>query len=354
MASYRRRLERDLDGWIGRGLVSADSRTAILGSVGEARRLDASTALAIIGGLLAGVAMIAFVAANWSEIPRIARFVLVLAAFLGAAGGAAWASGTGRVVTGHVLLSVAALVFAAAIGLTGQIFDIAGDPQAALRAAGLAAALLALAGRSPWAAAVGLVLLAFGDFAGGSSVGGGDVVWPGWLVVAAPIGVVTALLWRSQALAHVAGVAAILSVMTFDDSLRSRAELVFLSAAVVLATGAAGARFLRERFEGPAGVLYGWFAWGALGWFGVSGFGDSMRGVGHSIAWLALSVGVVALGRHDRHAPVTAAGVIGLFAAGATLLFNLGVGLLTSAAVFGGAALVALLVAWAMRGRKAA
>jgi len=354
MASYRRRLEQDLEGWIGRGLVPAESRAAILGSVGEARRLDAATALAIIGGLLAGVAMIAFVAANWSDIPRIARFGLVLAVFLGAAGGAAWASAGGRLVTSHVLLSVAALVFAAAIGLTGQIFDIAGDPQAALRAAGLAAALLALAGRSPWAAAVGLALLALGDFTNRSSFAGGQAAWLGWLVVAAPMGVAAALAWRSQALAHVAGIAAILAVMTFDDSLRSRADMVFLSASAVLAAGAAAARVLRDRFEGPAGVLYGWFTWGALVWFGASGFGDHLKGVGHSIAWLALSAGVVVLGRHDRHAPVTAAGVIGLFAAGASLLFNLGVGLMTSAAVFGGAALVALAVAWAMRGRKAA
>lgn len=354
MASYRRRLEHDLDGWIGRGLVPAENRSAILESVGEGPRLDASTALAIIGGLLAGVAVIAFIAANWSDIPRIARFVLVLTAFLGAAGGAGWASRAGRTVTAHVLLSVAALVFAAAIGLTGQIFDIAGDPRAALRAAGLAAALLALAGRSPWAAAVGLVLLALGDFTSRSSFGAGQPVLSGWLIVAAPIGVVTALAWRSQALAHVSGIAAILAVVTLDDSLRRQPEVVFMSAALVLALTSAAVRFLRDRFEGPAGVLYGWFAWGALGWFGASGFGDSLRGVGHSIAWLALSMAVVALGRHDRHPPVTAAGVIGLFAAGATLLFNLGVGLMTSAAVFAAAALGALAVAWAMRRRAAA
>ena len=55
MASYRRRLEQDLDGWIDRGLVPAENRGAILDSVGEGRRLDAATALAIIGALLAGV-----------------------------------------------------------------------------------------------------------------------------------------------------------------------------------------------------------------------------------------------------------------------------------------------------------
>lgn len=354
MASYRQRLERDLDDWIGRGLVPAESRVAILESIGEGRRLDAATALAIIGGLLAGVAVIAFVAANWGEIPRIARFVLVLGAFLGAAGGAAWASARGRRVTGHVLLSVAALVFAAAIGLTGQIFDIAGEPQAALRAAGLAAALLALAGRSPWPAAVGLVLLALGDFQDGPRLGADEPRLPGWLAVAAPLGMGLALAWRSQALAHVAGIAAILAVPTFGELFRNEAGQLFLGASVVLGAAAAAARFLRDRFEAPAGVLYGWLVWGALFWFGGSGFDGDLKGVGHSIAWLALSAGVVALGRHDRHALVTAAGVVGLLAAGASLLFNLGVGLMTSAAVFGAAALVALGVAWAMRGRTRA
>lgn len=353
MASYRRRLEQDLDGWIGRGLVPAGSRAAILESVGEARRLDASTALAIMGGLLAGVAVIAFVAANWSEIPRLARFALILAAFLGAAGGAAWASARGRLVTSHVLLSVAGLIFAAAIGLTGQIFDIAGDPQAALRGAGLAAVLLALAGRSPWAAAVGLVFLGLGDVTAARLFDGGRD-WIGWIVVAAPLGALTAIWWRSQALAHVSGLAAIVAVLTLERLGRGHEEVTFLSAALVLALGAGAARAVRERFEGPAGVLYGWLTWGALLWFGVAGFGDDLKGVPHSLGWMLLSLGVVALGRHDRHPPVTAAGVVGLFAAGAVLLFNLGIGLMASAAVFAGSALVALAVAFVLRRRRAA
>ena len=351
--SYRRRLERDLDGWIAAGLVPGDSRGPILDSVGDARRLDAATALAIIGGLMAGVAVIAFVAANWSAIPRIGRFALILAAFLGAAGASAWASARGRPIATHVLLSVAALIFAAAVGLTGQIFDIAGEPQTALRSAGLAAALLALAGRSPWAGAVALVLLAFGDFAG-RSLFGVETGWPGWLVVAAPLGALAALAWRSQALAHAAGVSGVIAVLTFDKALSSQTELLFLSAAAVLALGAIGARWLRGRFEGPAGALYGWWAWGALAWFGAAGFGDGLRGVAHSVVWLALSAGVVVAGRQDRHAPVSAAGVVGLFAAGMVLLFNLGIGLLTSAAIFGGLAIAALVVAMALKRARTA
>jgi len=353
MASYRRRLEQDLDGWIARGLVPPGNRAGILESVGEGRRLDAATALAIIGALMAGVAVIAFVAANWGAIPRIARFALVLAAFLGASLGSAWANARGRPIASHALLSVAALVFAAAIGLTGQIFDIAGDPQAALRSAGLAAALLALAGRSPWAGVVGLVMLGLGDFVD-QGLFRADRAWSGWLVAAAPLGAATALFWRSQALAHAAGLAAILAVLTFDPLMRDHSETLFLVSAGVLAAGAAAARWARERFEGPAGVLYGWLVWGALFWFGAAGFDEDLRGVAHSIGWLALSGGAVALGRHDRHAGVTSAGVVGLFAAGATLLFNLGVGLMTSAAVFAGSALIALAIAFALKRRRAA
>jgi hypothetical protein len=217
----------------------------------------------------------------------------------------------------------------------------------------LAAALLALAGRSPWAAAVGLVFIGLADITGGRLFEASKP-WIGWLVVAAPLGAMTAVWWRSQALAHVAGLASIVSVITLERLGRGHEEITFLSAAAVFAAAALSARSARERFEGPAGALYGWFVWGALIWFGAAGFGDGLKGVGHSIAWLALSAGVVALGRHDRHPAVTAAGVIGLFGAGATLLFNLGVGLMTSAAVFGGAALAALAVAWAMRRKTAA
>ena len=217
MADYRERLARDLDRWIAARLVPAENRAAILESVAEPRRLDAATALAIVGGLLAGAAVIAFVAANWSEIPRLARFTLVLAAFLGAAGGAAWASGRGRPVLSQVLLCVAAMVFAAAIGLTGQIFDIAGDAKAALRGAGLAAALLALAGGAPWVGVVALVFTGLGDLSG-SGRGDDGQIWPGWLVVAAPLAAATALAGRSSARAHAAGAGALVALFPLQGS----------------------------------------------------------------------------------------------------------------------------------------
>jgi uncharacterized membrane protein len=348
MSRYRERLERDLDGWIAEGLVPAASRTEILARAEEGRRLDPATALAVIGGILAGAAVIAFVAANWSEIPRLARFVMVLAAFMAAAGGSAWARAQARLILSQVLLCVSALVFAAAIGLTGQIFDLAGDPQTALRSAGLGAALLALAGGSPWAAVVALAFVALGDFTGPNRGFDGQV-WPGWLVAVAPLAAAVAVISRSSSLAHAAGVASVAAVFTLDGLVTDRAEVVFLGAAMALGAGGVIARLLQAQGAVAASILYGWLVWGALLFFGVSGFGEAFRGVGHSLVWLMLAMGVVAVGRHDRHGMVTAAGVVGLLAAGFSLMANLGVDLMLAAGVFGLASLGALAVAFVLR-----
>ncbi|HMP63596.1 MAG TPA: DUF2157 domain-containing protein, partial [Phenylobacterium sp.] len=89
MAGYKARLAKDLDGWIEAGLVPAASRGAILASAAEGRRLDAGAALAILGAVLAGLAVIAFVAANWDAIPRLVRFAMILGAFAAAVAGLA-------------------------------------------------------------------------------------------------------------------------------------------------------------------------------------------------------------------------------------------------------------------------
>lgn len=348
MAGYRRRLEQDLDRWIAAGLVPAASREPILDDAGAGRRLDAATALTVIGGLLAGVAVIAFVAANWSAIPRIGRFGIILAAFLAAAVGAAWAAGRDRPVAKDLLLSIAALVFGAAIGLTGQIFDITGSAQAALRGAGLSAALLALAGRSAWPAAIGLVFLGFGDLERNPGPFGEESWSVGWLWIASAAGAGLALWWRSAALAHAAGAGLALGVFTLFPTLL-QPQSVYLVSAAILAGAAFGVRPLRERREPAAGILYGWLTLGALAAFGAAGIAREWNGLVHSLVWMSLSIGAVALGRHDRHAAVTGAGVVNLLLAGAMLLFNLGVGLMTSAAVFAACAVGALAAALLLR-----
>ena len=359
MAAYKDKVREDLQRWISAGLVDADKRDAILATIPDARRLDAATALAWVGGLLLGIAIVTFVAANWEITPKLVRFAILLGAFLALATASAWAARAGRDVTSNILLMVAALVFAASIGLTGQIFDIAGDPRSASYAAGVAALLLALAGRSTGAATVGLVFIAHGDFTGREWFAGANSEAP-WMLFAAPLGAYLALRWGSAALAHVSALAIIYCFAWFGARSEGDAA-VFLFLSIGMGAMAAAARWLFAQGRPFASVFYGWFAWGALMLFAVAGYlpwfesGDGPNaGLAHRLVWLALSGGVLALGRLDRHGLVTAVGVLSIIGAISALLLDLGVDLLASAGVFLICAIVALIAGLALRRKKAA
>lgn len=319
--------------------MSADKRAAILASIPDTRRLDAATALAWVGGLLLGIAVIAFIAANWDVLPKLARFVLLLAFFLGLAGAAAWAAQKERPVISNIALMIASLVFAASIGLTGQIFDIAGDPRSAAYASGFAALALALAGRSSGAATVGLIFIAIGDFIERQWFAGLNSEAP-WMLFAAPLGAYLALRWASAPLAHVSALAIIYCFGWFAARVEAEAAvLVFLSMA--LGAMAAGARWLYKRDRAFASVFYGWFAWGALLFFAIAGYlpwfgveGSQAAGVAHRLVWLAASGAVLALGRYDSHTMISTIGVLSIIGAIFALLNDLNLDLLAAAGVF--------------------
>ncbi|MBE9237537.1 DUF2157 domain-containing protein [Anabaena aphanizomenioides LEGE 00250] len=354
MASYKDRVKADLDRWIGADLVSADKRAAILATLPDARRLDAATALAWVGGVLLGIAVISFVAANWDVIPRLARFSLIIAAFAAFAGAGGWFGERGRAIVSNILLTIAALIFASSIGLTGQIFDIAGDPRAASYGAAIAAFALAIAGRSTGAATVGLVFTALGDFAAGDWFASSESEAP-WMLVAAPLGAFLALRWGSSALAHVSALAIIYCFAWFGG--RSEAEAsTFLFLSILMGAMAAGARWLFNQERPFSGIFYGWFAAGASLFFAVTGYlpwfgaeGSASAGYAHRIVWLIASGGLLALGRFDRHALVTTVGVLGLIFAIVALLADLGLDLLASAGVFLLCAIIALVAGLALR-----
>ncbi len=344
------RLQKDLDRWIADGLVPAAAREPILAGVVEPRRLEASAALAAVGGLLLGAAVIAFTAANWNGIPRLGRFGLILGLFLGVCAAAAWA-GERRPLARNVLLLVAALIYAAAIGLTGQIFDIAGDPRSALHGAGLAAIVLALAGRSSGAAIAALACcgprglevrfhqreLAAALAAAGRAAGR-----------RAGLGVAVEALDARREPGHGGRRPAdpdLAENRRGHEPGRLRGALIF-----VLLAGAA--RRLDARGDPVAGVAYGWWVWAALAFFAAAGFGPHPpEALLHRALWLAVAGGVIALGLHDRRTAVTAAGVVAMAGAIAAILGDLGLGLMTAAAVFAMVPLAALAGGFALRRR---
>jgi uncharacterized membrane protein len=283
---------------------------------------------------------------------------MLLAAFLTFAGGGAWAAHKDRPGLSNILLTIAALIFAASIGLTGQIFDIAGAPRNAAYAAGLGAFALAAAGRSTGAALAGLIFIAIGDFTGRQWFAGAGSEAP-WTLVAAPIAAYLTLRWGSGALAHASALAIIYCFGWF--AARTEAEAgVFLFLAILMGAMAAGARWLHSQERAFAGVFFGWFTAGALFFFAIAGylpwFGgeDSFGGITHRIAWLIASGAVLALGRYDRHSLVTSIGVLSIIAAIWALLSELGLDLLAAAGVFLVCAVIALIAGLALRNKRAA
>jgi uncharacterized membrane protein len=357
MAGYKERVTQDLDRWIASGLISGEQRAAMLATIPDTRRLDAATALAWVGGLLLGIAVIAFIAANWDGMPRLLRFAVLIALFLSFAGAGAWAAHKTRPVLSNIALMIASLVFAASIGLTGQIFDIAGDPRTAAYASGVAAFALALAGRSTGAATVGLVFIALGDFTDRSWFSGIESEAP-WMLIAAPLAAFLALRWGSAPLAHASALAIIYCFGWFAGRTEESAG-VLLFLAILLGAMAAGARWLRTQDKRFASVFYGWFTAAALIFFAIAGylpwFGDSNSdnaGIAHRIVWLIASGGVLALGRFDRHGIVSAIGVLSIIVAIFALLGDLGLDLLAAAGVFLICAIAALVAGLALRRSK--
>ena len=273
-------------------------------------------------------------------------------------GGAAWATHKERPTLSNILLTVASLVFAASIGLTGQIFDIAGDPRSAAYGAGVAAFALAAAGRSTGAALAGLVFIALGDFTDRQWFSGSDSEAP-WMLIAAPLSAYLALRWGSAALAHAAALAIIYCFGWFAAKTEAEAG-VFLFLSIVMGAMAAGTRWLHTQERPFAGIFYGWFTLGALLFFAVAGYlpwfgGENGNGgIAHRIVWLAGSGGGLALGRFDRHALVTTVGVLSIIIAICALLSDLGLDLLAAAGVFLICSVAALIAGLMLRNRKSA
>jgi len=355
MPTYKERVAADLDRWISGGLVPAPSREAILTSIPDARRLDAAQTLAWVGGILAGVAVIAFIAANWDALPRLAQFGVVLGFFGGTAGAAGWFSSRGQSGAANGFLTFSAIAFAAAVGLTGQIFDIPGDERTALYASAVVGAALALAGRASGPAIVALFFFAAADFAAPNLTSGGGGFYFPWLAVAAPGAAALALGWRSVPLAHGASIALVALAVWIATKIEAGAltQLIF---ALVLAALALAARWRRERGQAGAGVLYGWLIWAAAGFFVASGLGDHGKplAIAHRFAWLLVGGALVTLGRHDRMGAITAAGVLSLIGAVSVLMYDLGLGLLTASAVFFLAAVIAIVAGLVLRRRTRA
>src|SRR5712692_557242 len=203
--AYRQRLEADVARWQAEGVITPATGETIRNSLPPLAGINIPVVVGIVGGLLIAAAFLAFVAANWTEIPRVLRFAILLAGIAGAYGIGAGFARAGRPVLADLAASVGAIIFGAAIALVGQMYHLGDDFAAGLLlwAAGALAAAALTGSRGALA-----VALAAGSLWSGTRVfDAGDphlLFVPFWALSA-----ILALAWNSRVAAHLVTLAAL-------------------------------------------------------------------------------------------------------------------------------------------------
>jgi uncharacterized membrane protein len=204
---YRRRLDADLLRWQADGTITADTGEAIRRALGPMQAgISIATMVGIAGGLLIAAAFLAFVAANWSAVPRVARFGMLLVGIAGGHALGAMFARQARPYLADVAVASAAIVFGASIALVGQMYHLAGDFAAALLLWGVGALAAAVLTGSCGALAVALVAACI--WSGTRAIELPDephLAYVAFWLVAAGL----ALLWNSAPARHLVAAAAL-------------------------------------------------------------------------------------------------------------------------------------------------
>ncbi|WP_298244230.1 DUF2157 domain-containing protein [uncultured Bradyrhizobium sp.] len=156
--TYRDRLEADLAQWEADGVIAPAAAAAIRHALPPLPAgINIAVVVGIVGGLLIAAAFLAFVAAHWTEIARLARFAILLAGMIVAGALGAWFATTGRNVLADLCASIGAIIFGAGIALVGQMYHLGEDFAGGMLLWSIGAFAAAMLTGSRGALAVGLV-----------------------------------------------------------------------------------------------------------------------------------------------------------------------------------------------------
>lgn len=205
--AYRQRLAADLARWQADGVITEAAGDAIRAALPPAPKgVNVPTVIGILGGILIAAAFLAFVAANWTEIARPARFAILLAGIAGAYGIGAWFDRGGRPYLADISATVGSIVFGASIALVGQMYHLSDDFAAGMMLWSAGALVAALLTGSRGALAVALAA---------------GCIWSGMRVTETAdvphmpflafwlAGAALAVVWNSPVARHLVGVAAL-------------------------------------------------------------------------------------------------------------------------------------------------
>ena len=156
--SYRQRLDADLARWEADGVIAPAAAAAIRNVLPPLPPgIGIAVVVGILGGLLIAAAFLAFVAAHWTEIARLARLAILLAGLAAAGGLGAWFAARQRTVLADLCASVGAIIFGAGIALVGQMYHLGEDFAGGMLLWSIGAFAAALLTGSRGALAIGLV-----------------------------------------------------------------------------------------------------------------------------------------------------------------------------------------------------
>jgi uncharacterized membrane protein len=122
---YVRQLKIDLETWIAKGLVPAESRDEILASVGAGRagsRLE--VILAVFGVILVGLGVLSFVGANWAAMTKPSRLIVLFGSMWLAYALAVWFNRRGMDFLGQAFVLLGVLLFGSNVWFVAQTYNI--------------------------------------------------------------------------------------------------------------------------------------------------------------------------------------------------------------------------------------
>lgn len=371
-SAYKKQVEKDLDRWIDEGWVPAESRAPILDSLPVRQTGDGRSWIVMAATVLAGLAVIAFIADNWSAIPRGLKLVILLSSFLGSAYAAALTY-AGNKKLSNALSLLATLIFSGSIALIGQAYNMPGEPSGAIMMSAIAGVLIGLVGRSEAAGFGGFV---FGVIWMGMSLDDLQSPWLSsgfWTInLLAVLIAVNAYyqdsrsLWHTVIIAvlglsfiHVHQAAHLLVFGTFDlsdqfiDDSETSARMYFTLALLVFAAGWSALGWLgyrRDHTNRTGGLtLLGYAAWAVLASVALLALPLEEVSFLHRLIWLAASIFTLWFGARERYGWVAAAGIVSLLTAISVIFIDLGLELSAAAVIFAIAALASLAIVFVMK-----
>jgi len=189
MSRYAKRLDRDLVRWREAGWINTDGEAAIRRDVAaHASKLELASILGVLGAVLIGFGAMSFVAAHWSEMPRLFRLALIFGALFTSYGIAGVMFERKHPYFAHAAVLAGVAIFGAGIMLIAQMYHIDGHPPGAVRTWALGALAAGVVLRSN--PALGLAMLLIALWSGWETTLSNEVHWSfvlGWGAVTAAI-----------------------------------------------------------------------------------------------------------------------------------------------------------------------